>query len=68
MSRVIVLTDEECAYLIERLDSWIEGYDDAMEQTTQDRSIEDENTMLILTGGLVEHRRIAEDIRGRLSP
>jgi len=61
------LCPHEQAYLRDIVGMWIEGHEGAMEDITQDRSVENEDDLLVLATGMHDQVESARRMYERLS-
>lgn len=66
MAKTIDVTDEEAQFLTDLLDWWREGYKDAQEMTTQDRSL-DMDQVLSLMGNYSHQVGMCDSLTDKLS-
>jgi len=62
----VVLTRDQLVYLSDVLDMWIEGHEEATEQTITDPLFKDPEDMLKAVVGIKEQHHQAVEIRQRL--
>jgi len=63
---LILISDEEAELVGMILDWWIEGYDDAKQQTIEDRTIETPEELLGLMATYDVDKKVAEQLQSRL--
>lgn len=66
MSYTLELSDEEATVLGDMLDFWSEGFDEAMEMTIGDRSIDNVDDLLNATHGLKVDREAVASLQAKL--
>lgn len=62
----LTLTEREAEYVKDILDIWIEGYKDTNDLLDADKSVDNFEDLLTLSGGLHTNLHDAENIRQRL--
>lgn len=66
MAVQIDLTEKEAQFVSDLIDWWLEGYAEAKAMTTQDKSIEDVDTLLDLMSGLDDGVQMCHILKGKL--